>query len=206
MKNSGVLFGAILYGAAAFGASPVAAELAQGDVAALKAARSGDMEKLIIHDEARPRLETQFETGSGAARHIEDFAGKVMVVNFWATWCPPCREEMPSIDRLRGEMASDGFDVIAISMDRASTSKIKDFFSAIPQPDGDAYRVEHLDVYREPSLRIGTEGGILGMPITLILDREGREIARLQGGAKWDAPEAKEMLKAIIAALDEAEG
>lgn len=196
---------AMLYGAAALGASPAAADLRADQIAALKEMRTGDMKKLVIHDEPWALLETQFETGSGAAKHLDDFAGKVMVVNFWAIWCPPCIKEMPALDRLRGAMKSDDFDVIAISMDRASTDKIKDFYAFVPQPEGGSYRMEHLDIYREPTLRIGAEGGIRGMPITLILDREGREIARLQGDAEWDAPEAQEMMRAIIAAVDGAE-
>ncbi|WP_340109340.1 TlpA disulfide reductase family protein [Pikeienuella sp. HZG-20] len=195
--------GAILYGALAFGATPAAATgLSAAEIASLKAARAGDMTKLIIHDAPRARLETPFETGRGAEVRIADFGGKMMVVNFWATWCPPCRKEMPSLDRLRGAMADDGFDLIAISMDRASTEKIKDFFLGITQEDGSDYRVKNLDIYREPTLRIGAEGGILGMPITLILDRNGDEVARLQGEAEWDSPESIAMLKAIRAALD----
>lgn len=199
-------FAAMLYGALALGASPAWAALDAGEIAALKAARTGDMEKLVIHDEPRARLETAFETGDGKTVRFEDFAGKVMVVNFWATWCPPCRKEMPALDRLRGAMKSADFDVIAISMDRASTEKIADFYAAIPLPDGGAYEVDNLDIHREPTLRIGAEGGVLGLPVTIILDREGREVARLQGDAAWDSPEAKEMLRDIAAALESPEG
>lgn len=188
--------GAMLYGALAFCATPATAgDLSADQIEALKTARAGDMTKLIFHDAAKPRLETAFETGDGASVSVADYEGKVVVLDFWATWCPPCREEMPSLDRLKGAMADEGFDVVAVSMDRAGTEKIRDFY--------DSVGVEHLSIHREPSLRIGAEGAILGMPTTLILDREGREIARLQGGAEWDSKEAKALLEAIMAAVDE---
>lgn len=191
------LFAAMLYGAFTVFATPAAADLSADQVTALKEARAGDMTKMVIHDEPRARLERAFENRNGASKEVADWEGKVVVFNFWATWCPPCRKEMPSLDRLQGAMGDDGFEVIALSMDRASVGKIDDFFMSID--------VENLDVYREPTLRIGTEAGVLGMPITLVLDREGREIARLQGEAEWDGPNAKALLRQIIEALDAAE-
>ncbi|MFN3260780.1 MAG: TlpA disulfide reductase family protein [Pikeienuella sp.] len=196
------LFAAMLYGAAALGATPAAAELDAAEIAALKASRTGDMEKLIIHDAPRPRLETAFETGSGEARTLADWEGKVVLLNFWATWCPPCRKEMPSLDRLQAEMGGEGFEVVALSMDRASTERIEAFYAEVPQAESAPWRVSNLAVYREPTMRIGAEGGILGLPVTLVLDRRGREVARLQGEAEWDSERAKAMLKAIIEALD----
>lgn len=189
---------ALLYGALIFGASPAAADLSADDVAALKEARVGDMKKLVIHKAPRDRIEKAFQTADGSDMSIADFAGKVMVVNFWATWCPPCRKEMPYLDALKGEIGGDDVDVIAIAMDRASVGKIEDFYASID--------AAHLEILREPSLRIGTEAGILGMPVTIILDREGREVARLQGEAKWDGPDAKDMIARIVAALNDAEG
>lgn len=192
--RSTALFAAFLYGAFALLPTPAAADLSAAQVTALKEARVGDMTKMVIHNEARPRLEREFETRTGAAKQVEDWEGKVVVLNFWATWCPPCRKEMPSLDRLQGAMGNDGFEVLALSMDRASVEKIDNFFMSID--------VEHLEIYREPSLRIGTEAGVLGMPITLVLDRQGREVARLQGEAEWDGPNAQALLNQIIAALD----
>lgn len=196
------LFGAILYGALALCATPAGAgDLSAGQIEALKAARAGDMEKLIIHDAPKPRLETAFEDGIGARVTIADFVGeatgKVILLDFWAIWCPPCVEEMPALDRLKAEMGGDDFDVVAVSMDRAGVEKIEAFY--------DKVGIENLGIFREPSLRIGSEAGVLGMPTTLVLDREGRELARLMGGAEWDSEEAKTLLKAIIAAVDEAE-
>lgn len=186
-----------LYGAAALVATPLlAADLSADQVSALKEARTGDMKKLIFHKEPRPRLEREFQTANGAAKSVSDFEGKVVLLNFWATWCPPCRKEMPYLDALQGEMGDDNFQVLALAMDRSSVGKIDEFYKSI--------NVEHLKIYREPTLRIGTEAGVLGMPITILLDRQGREIARLQGEAKWDGPEAKAIIRQAIEALDAA--
>ncbi len=188
-----------LYGAAALVATPAAAaDLSPAQIAALKEARTGDMKKLIFHKVPRPRLEKEFQTANGAAKSVSDFEGKIVVLNFWATWCPPCRKEMPYLDALQDEMGGDDFQVLALAMDRASVDKIKDFYRSI--------EAENLKIYREPTLRIGTEAGVLGMPITLILDRQGREIARLQGEAKWDGPEAKAIIKQVIEAVDATSG
>lgn len=186
-----------LYGAAALVATPaLAADLSPAQIAALKEARAGDMKKLIFHKEPRARLEKEFQTANGAAKTVEDFEGKVVLLNFWATWCPPCRKEMPYFDALQGEMGDDGFEVLALAMDRASVGKLQDFYQSIGS--------ENLKIYREPTLRIGTEAGVLGMPITILLDRQGREIARLQGEAKWDGLDAKAIIKKAIEAIDAA--
>ncbi|MGB0504569.1 MAG: TlpA disulfide reductase family protein [Pikeienuella sp.] len=182
---------AILYAAVVFGASPAAADLSDEQIATIKAARSGDMKKLVIHEFPRDRLETSFQDANDAATNVAAFGGKITVLNFWATWCPPCRKEMPSLDRLQAAMADSDIQVLAISMDRASVEKIDKFFNRI-----DAH---NLAIYRDPSLRLGQEAGVLGLPVTLILDREGREIGRLQGDAEWDAPETQALLKQIAA-------
>ena len=189
---------ATLYGAAALFATPALAEISASERDALREARTGDMKKLVIHKAPRAALERTFQAENGGAVGFDRFAGKVTLVNFWATWCPPCRKEMPYLDQLAADMNGDDFHVAAVALDRASPEKIKDFFFSI--------EAENLKIYRDPTLRIGTEAGVLGMPVTIILDREGREVARLQGEAKWDGPEAKDMIARIIAALDDAEG
>ncbi|MFV0475367.1 MAG: TlpA disulfide reductase family protein [Pikeienuella sp.] len=192
------LLGAILYGALALCATPAAADLSVAQVAVLEMAREGELRNLVFHDRPKARLETVFETGEGDQVSVADFEGKVVLLNIWAIWCPPCVEEMPALDRLRADMAGEDFELVALSMDRASTGKIREFY--------DRTGIETLAIHREPTLRLGAEAGVLGMPATLILDRKGREIARMMGAAEWDSEEAKTLLKAIIAALDESDG
>ena len=188
------LIGIALYGLIAIGATPATADLTEAQVDALMEARQGDMKKLVFHKDARPRLEREFMDKRGAGVTVSDFAGKIVVFNFWATWCPPCRKEMPSLDRLEAAMGGDDFQVVALAMDRASVEKLEDFYFSID--------AENLKIFRDPTLRIGTEAAVLGMPITLILDRQGKEIARMQGEAEWDGPNAQHLLRMIIEMLD----
>ena len=192
MSRMGMIsIGAMLYGAIALSANlAVAHDLTDADVSALKEIRAGDMQKLVIHREARPRIDETFRDQYGNAVTIADYEGKVVFLNFWATWCPPCRAEMPSIDRLAGEMAGDELEVLALSTDRFDVERVVAFFDEI--------QVENLRVLQDRKGAVARKGGVLGLPVTVILDRHGREIARLQGEADWDAPEVRTILSKII--------
>lgn len=186
--------GTLLYGLVAaganFGANAVAAGLTADDRGALDALRRGEMEKLVLHDEARPPIEETFHDAEGAELSVADFAGKVVLVNLWATWCAPCRAEMPSIDRLAGEMESDDLAVMALSTDRFGAERVQKFFDEIG--------VENLAVYQDKRSEVARAAGAIGLPITLILDREGHEVARLTGDAAWDSAEAKAFLTRLV--------
>ena len=182
---------AILYGAIFLTANTVsAAGMSPADRTALKEMRSGEMLKLVFHDKPRARIVETFRDFYGNGITLADYSGKVVLLNFWATWCPPCRAEMPSIDRLAGAMGGKDFAVISMSTDRGGVEKVAEFFKDI--------RVEHLKLMHDRSGNMGRQAGVLGLPVTLILDREGREIARLLGDADWDSPEATEILRRII--------
>ncbi len=184
-------FCALLYGVITLGANPVSAvELSADDVAALKEMRTGTMTKLVIHREARPRIKATFRDQYGNPVTVADFAGKVVVLNFWATWCPPCRVEMPSFDRLAGATADSDLVVLALSIDRVEIGRIIEFFAEIG--------IENLRVLHDRRSAVARRAGVLGLPITIVLDREGREIGRLQGEAKWDSPETRAILTRII--------
>ena len=183
--------GALLYGAIALGVNPASAgDLTAEDRATLKEMREGDMKKLVFHEEARDRIEDTFRDQYGNAVNIEDYDGKVVVLNFWATWCPPCRAEMPGIDRLAGEMGGDDLEVLALSTDRFDVKRVVGFFKEI--------EVENLRVLQDRKGSVARRAGVLGLPVTVILDRQGREIARLQGEAEWDSDNVKAILTRII--------
>lgn len=182
---------ALLYGLIVFGANPsVAADLTKDQIAQLKEMRSGDMRKLVVHKEARPRIEGTFRDQHGNGFTLADYEGKVVVLNFWATWCPPCRAEMPGIDRLAGEMGGSDLAVIALSTDRFDVERVAAFFKDIG--------VKNLPVLQDRKGVIARKAGVLGLPVTVILDRQGREIGRVQGEANWDSAEVKAIVTRII--------
>ena len=184
---------ACLYAAALLCATPALA-LSPEARATVEAARAGEMEKLVIHDEPKDRLETVFVDAEGAEATVADWAGKVVVLNFWATWCPPCLKEMPSLDRLAAERSGEDFAVLAISTDRGDPGKPARWFAE----NG----IENLTMHHDARMALAREAAILGQPTTLILDRQGREVARYQGEAEWDSADAWAVVEAVIAADD----
>lgn len=177
-----VLRSAVLYVALALGANAAAA----ADIAAL---REGDMRKLIVHAEPRPVSEQAFTDDREWEYTLKKFRGKHVVLNFWATWCAPCREEMPTLNALQAEFGGDDFQVVALAIGRNSLEAIRKFFKDVG--------VDQLDIYLDPSQAVAREMGVIGLPITVIIDPDGQEIARLTGDADWHGESAR----AIVAAL-----
>jgi len=180
---------ALLYGAMALAANAALA-LTPAARAALNDLRTGEMAKLVVHEEPRPRIEAAFRDRYGNRVTLAEHAGKVVLLNVWATWCPPCREEMPALDRRAGAMEGPELEVIALSTDRAGVERVEKFFGDI--------LIENLEVMHDRSGDVARQAGVLGLPVTLILDREGREIARMIGDAEWDSPEAQALLGRVI--------
>lgn len=134
-----------------------------------------------------------FVDASGNEVTLADFAGKVVVLNLWATWCAPCRREMPALDRLQAELGGDDFTVVALSVDRASVdlARIEGFYEEVG--------VERLEIYRDPDMRVPRELRAPGLPTTVVFDRDGMEVGRVLGDAPWDGPEAVAILEEIMA-------
>ena len=139
------------------------------------------------HASRRTIANVEFEDGSGRKRSLADFRGKVVLLNIWATWCSPCREEMPALDRLQSHLGGNDFEVVALSIDRGGQAAVKSFFDEI-----DAQR---LMIYVDATAEAGARLGIIGVPATLLLDPAGREIGRVTGPAEWDSPEAIEAIR-----------
>jgi thiol-disulfide isomerase/thioredoxin len=138
-----------------------------------------------------PLAEVNFVDGTGAARTLADFRGKTILLNLWATWCAPCREEMPSLDRLEAELGSEKFEVVALAVDRTGADAAKKFL--------DETGVKSLKLYTDPTTRSGSALKAIGMPTTILIDAEGREIGRLPGPAEWDSDAAKALVRETIA-------
>ncbi|WP_397544129.1 redoxin domain-containing protein [Roseovarius salis] len=161
------------------------------DTSGIEALREGDMQKLVVHGTPKPVSSSPFETDGGGSGTLADYRGKITVVNFWATWCAPCREEMPMLSELQTELGGKDFEVVTIATGRNPPPAMKTFFDEIG--------VDNLPLHRDPKQQIAREMGVLGLPITVILDRSGLEIARLQGDAHWNSDSAKAILTTLIA-------
>lgn len=133
--------------------------------------------ELAVHDEPRSLSRIEFENGAGETLTLDDFRGRIVVLNLWATWCPPCRREMPTLDRLQAELGGPEFEVVALSVDRAGMEVVDEFFVETG--------VEHLVPYIDTSMRALPRLAIAGLPTTLVIDQRGREIARRVGEADW---------------------
>jgi thiol-disulfide isomerase/thioredoxin len=138
----------------------------------------------------RPAANVEFEDGQGRKRTLADFRGKVVLLNIWATWCGPCRAEMATLDRLQAQLGSKDFEVVALSIDRGGQAVVKSFF--------DKTNVHVLAVYVDATAAAQDRLGIIGIPTTVLIDREGREVARHIGPAQWDRPEIVDIIRRYL--------
>lgn len=131
-------------------------------------------------EDRRPLPEFGFTDAEGASKGPADFPGKALLVNFWATWCPPCVAEMPALDRLQAMLAPEGIQVLALSSDRGGRGQVEPFYQR--------NSLRNLGVWLDPRGAAGRAFGIRGLPTTVLIDRSGAEVARAEGAAEWDAP------------------
>lgn len=158
--------------------------------AGLVPAAAQEPRKFIMHGAPKLVAALQFEDGDGHSRSLADFRGKVALLNIWATWCIPCRKEMPTLDRLQSTLGGSSFEVVALSIDRGGMDVVRKFFTEIG--------VRNLTMYLDTSGKASRELGAVGLPTTLLIDREGQEIGRLIGPAEWDGPEMVAFIKCAI--------
>lgn len=151
---------------------------------------AGPSANFVLHDAPVAVPELQFTSGEGKPRSLADFRGKIVLLNVWATWCLPCREEMPTLDRLQTAMGGDRFNVVALSIDRGGAEAVKKFYAEIG--------IQHLAIHVDTSGKVGFALATAGLPTTLLIDAEGRELGRLIGPAEWDAPGMVAFLKSIV--------
>ena len=150
----------------------------------------GHMAAFVFRKEPEAPAPISFQDAAGKERTLADWRGKVVLLNLWATWCLPCRKEMPSLDRLQAALGSDRFEVVALSVDRKGLEASRKFL--------DETKVERLALYVDASTRATSELRVVGLPATLLLDAEGREIGRLLGPAEWDSEDAKRLIRSVM--------
>lgn len=140
--------------------------------------------------EPRELPDIGFADGDGRSVKLSSFRGKVVLLNVWATWCPPCRKEMPTLDRLQAKLGGPGFEVVALSIDRSGPSIVRSFYDEI--------EIKTLRIYIDQSGEASSALNVNGIPATLLIDRAGRELGRKIGPAEWDSPEIVTLIQSYV--------
>jgi len=153
----------------------------------LQAFATGEMAKFVFHESPQPLPDIPFQDPSGQNIHLSDFKGQVILVNFWATWCAPCRIEMPHLDQLQQKLGSKDFQVVLISLDRKGLDVAQGFL--------DEVKLENLNTYLDPRSKLARAIKINGLPVTLLIDQKGRELGRYTGPADWSSDDSLSFIK-----------
>jgi thiol-disulfide isomerase/thioredoxin len=167
-----------------------------GAASAIDAAATGELAALNGTGLGRSYKDLSFEDASGKPVTIADFAGKKLLVNFWASWCIPCREEMPALNVLAGKHDGADFEVLPINLDigEDGLEKARAFLA-----EG---KWAHLPLYADPTFaafdRLKAAAVTAGLPASLLLDEKGCELGVLQGPAKWDSPDGDRVVEALL--------
>ncbi|MBA3909933.1 MAG: TlpA family protein disulfide reductase [Rhodobacter sp.] len=164
--------------------------LLAGLAAALVAGSAEARPPFRLRKDPQPLLSPPILGEDGTTRDLEDFAGRVILLNIWATWCPPCREEMPTLDRLEARLGGGDFAVLPLCIDAEGIGRGRQFYDEIG--------LANLPLYWADPMRVQLALAFIGLPTTLLIDRESREIGRLRGPFVWDSEEAVEQIVAAF--------
>jgi thiol-disulfide isomerase/thioredoxin len=163
------------------------APLAHGEVAALTMATA----PLRLPDLA-------FEDAEGRSKKLSDWRGRTVLVNLWATWCVPCRKEMPALENLQTKLGGPNFEVVAVNIDTRDLEKPKNFLKEV--------NLTRLNYFSDPKAKVFQDlkaiGRALGMPTSVLVDGEGCEIATIAGPAQWDSEDAVKLITAAVKPAD----
>jgi thiol-disulfide isomerase/thioredoxin len=154
----------------------------------------GSIDNFIAAREVQPAPRTVFLDEGGNRLTLDKFKGKIVVLNLWATWCTPCVAEMPMLDRLQHQLESLGVVVVALSIDTKGAKVVREFY--------DEHHIKHLDVYVDPTMRAQNGFKVIGLPTTILIDREGNDRGRIVGPAEWDEARAADLVLATGTAAE----
>lgn len=186
------------------GQEPAAvAAVSEADVAACTAkttqakefadAAVGDVAAMLPADPPQSLKNLAFNAPDGTPMTLADRAGKTVLLNLWATWCAPCREEMPALNALEKDAGTDRFEVIAVNVDTGDDTKPKKFLAETGIDTLGYYRDNTLGIFNDLKKR----GLALGLPVTLLIDDEGCLLAHMNGPADWAGPDAKRLISKV---------
>jgi thiol-disulfide isomerase/thioredoxin len=155
-----------------------------------EAFKLGEMAAFVSKKPPETLPDVTFQDAAGKDVTLSSFKGKTILLNLWATWCGPCREEMPALNHLQQELGSDKFEVVALSLDHGGYAASRKFLDDLKATD--------VKLYADPTAKQGMALKLIGMPTTILINKDGQEIGRLAGSAKWDSGDAKKLIEAAI--------
>jgi thiol-disulfide isomerase/thioredoxin len=186
-----------LFGPAMLGCAAIVIMLA---VLARPEARAADQSPLpaelrgfVASEPAKPAPDIAVTDQTEQTVGLDGFKGRLVLVNFWATWCEPCVKEMPALDALQTHFAGRPFSVLAISEDRGGLPVVRKYY--------DQHGLDGLDLYSDAHGEAGRAFGIRGLPTTILIDAQGQELGRVEGAVEWDAPAVAAQIEKFIAAI-----
>ncbi|MCG7393266.1 redoxin family protein [Microvirga sp. ACRRW] len=154
----------------------------------------GELAALGVSKAPKPAPVIAFAGSEGQPMSLADFKGKTILVNLWATWCVPCREEMPALDKLQAEFGGSDFEVVAINVDTRNPDKPKAWL----QENGIRNLAYHADPGGKLLQVLQKSGHVVGLPTTFMVDASGCEIALLKGPAEWASPDAMAFVRTAL--------
>lgn len=182
--------GLVLVGAVYLIGQPQFKGGAEAGHATLAAFAKGEMANFRPLAEPAPVADLEFIEKDGKPVRLSDFRGKVVLLNLWATWCVPCREEMPALDALQGSSGSDKFMVLALNVDqkadRPGLELARNFYRSL--------NLTHLGLYNDPTAGAGFKVKGFGLPTTLLIAPDGKETGRIVGPAHWNSDDARALI------------
>jgi thiol-disulfide isomerase/thioredoxin len=162
--------------------------------AAVDRAAKGEVAALTVAKQPKPVTPLAFEGPDGQQRSLDAFKGRVILLNLWATWCVPCRQEMPALDRLEAKLGGPDFQVVAVNIDTTRLERPKAFLNEVGVKALPYYSDSKADVF----YRLKQAGKVVGLPTTILIDRNGCEIGTLAGPARWDSPDGEAVIAAAV--------
>lgn len=158
------------------------------------AAAGGEVAAMLAADPARSMSDLAFNGPDGKRMTIADLGNRVVLLNLWATWCAPCRAEMPALDALQERMGGEAFEVVAVNVDTGDDAKPKKFLAETGVKSLGYYRDNTLDLFNDLKKR----SLALGLPVTLLIDRDGCLLAHMNGPAEWGGADAAKLIEAAL--------
>jgi len=154
----------------------------------------GEVAAFVVAEQPLRLPDLAFRDGAGGARHLSDWRGRTVLLNLWATWCVPCRKEMPALEALEGKLGSPAFEVVAVNIDTRDPDKPRAWLKDVG--------IDRLGYYADPSARVFQElkiaGRAAGMPTTLLVDPAGCELGTVAGPAEWASDDAVKLISAAL--------